>query len=77
MKIYLSKTHSDEEGSFAEEGKLAIIYGSKQDILNLCSFFKQVEKIIQEDDKCHLQFRDNYSNWNKQKHIDLEINLVK
>jgi len=75
MKIYLSKTHADEDGSFAEEGKLGIVYGSKEEILNLCNFFKKVEKHIKNNDICHMHFRDNCPNWNKEEHVDLEINL--
>ncbi|GAA0871621.1 hypothetical protein GCM10009117_07670 [Gangjinia marincola] len=77
MKIYLSKAHSDEDGSFAVEGKQGIIYGTKEDIMNLCSFFKQVESHIKENENCHMHFRDSLKNWNKDKHIDLEINLEK
>ncbi|WP_248722865.1 hypothetical protein [Seonamhaeicola sp. ML3] len=77
MKIYLSKTYSDEDGAFAIEGKHGIIYGTKDDILNLCSFFKLVESHINEDENCHMQFRDCFTNWNKKEHIDLEINLIK
>jgi len=43
MKIYLSKTHSDEDGPFADEGKLAIIYSNKNDLIKLCDFFEKVK----------------------------------
>lgn len=76
MKIYLSRTHSDEDGEFAEEGKMGKIYGNKEDILNLCSFFRKVEKHLRANESCHMHFRDSFVIWNKMNHIDLEINLV-
>jgi len=75
MKIHFSKSHSDEDGPFAEEGKLGIIHGTKDEILELCAFFKQVENHLSTNDNCHMQFRDNLENWNKSNHIDLEINV--
>jgi len=76
MKIYISKSHSDEDGSLAEEGKLGIIYSSKSDILELCDFFENVKNHLEKNDNCHMQLRDNFINWNKDKHIDLEINII-
>jgi len=75
MKLYLSKTHSDEDGSYAEEGKLGILYGSKEDILGLCNYFEKVKEHILKNDNCHMHFRDNFKNWDKNHHIDLEVNL--
>lgn len=75
MKLYLSKNHSDEDGPFAEEGKLGIIYSSKKDILELCTFFEKVKKHIEHNDKCHMHFRDDFSEWEKEKHVDFEINI--
>lgn len=83
MKIYLSKTHSDEdnpEGVFAESGKLGIIYSDQQDLMQLCNFFEDVKKELEHTvvgDPFHLHFRDFLPNWNKSQHIDLEINLIK
>ena len=45
MKLYLSKTHSDEDGPYADEGKLGIIYSSKEDIIKLCDFFEKVFRV--------------------------------
>lgn len=75
MKLYLSKTHSDEDGPFAEEGKLGIIYSSKDVILKLCDFFEQVKNHLEKDDNCHIYFRDSFAGWKKDEHIDLEINI--
>lgn len=77
MKIYLSKTHSDEEGEIAEEGKLGIIYGKKEQLLKLCDFFKQVEEHLKTNNNCHMHLRDSLENWNSKSDIDLEINLEK
>jgi hypothetical protein len=75
MKLYLSKNHSDEDGPFAEEGKLGIIYSSKDDILKLCNFFEQVKKRVEKNDDCHMHFRDSFAEWAKNDHIDIEINI--
>jgi hypothetical protein len=75
MKIYTSKTHADEDGPLAEEGKLAIIYGSKEELLELCVFFKNVEKHLQSNELCHMHFRDNMPNWDRIQHVDIEVNL--
>ena len=75
MKIYLSKTHSDEDGPFADEGKLGIIYSSKEDLIKLCDFFEKVKKEISDKDNIHMHFRDSFENWNGKNHIDLEINI--
>ena len=50
-------------------------YFSKKDIIELCDFFKKVKKHIKHDDKCHMYFRDSFSKWEKDKHIDIEINI--
>ncbi|MBP0905849.1 hypothetical protein ACFSKN_15005 [Mariniflexile gromovii] len=75
MKIYLSKSHSDDDGFFPDEGKSGIIFSSKDDILKLCEFFEKVKNHIENNDNCHMHFRDSFSEWKKEKHIDLEINM--
>lgn len=75
MKLYLSKTHSDEDGPFAEEGKLGIIYSKKEDLIKLCDFFEQVKRELKMGENIHLQFRDSFDDWNKKNHIDIEINV--
>lgn len=75
MKLYLSKTHSDEDGPMADEGKLAIIYSSKEDIRNLTEFFHKVNTYLDDNEYCHMHFRDYFENWSKEKHIDIEINV--
>jgi len=75
MKLYLSKTHSDEEGPYAEEGKLAIIKSSKEDIIKLSAFLNEVTEYLKKNDYCHMQFRDHFDGWSKSEHIDIEINV--
>ena len=76
MKIYLSKTHADsEEDSYVEEGKHAMIFASKNDILKLCSFFEDVKNHITNHENCHMHFKDSFESWNKEKHFDIEVNL--
>lgn len=75
MKIYLSKTHSDQDGPFADEGKLGIIYSSKEDLEKLCDFFEKVKKELSVKENIHMHFRDSFENWNPKNHIDLEINI--
>jgi hypothetical protein len=75
MKLYTSKTHADEDGPMAEEGKLTMIYGSKEELLALCAFFKKVEQHIQSNDLFHMHLRDNMPNWDRIQHADIEVNL--
>ena len=75
MKLYLSKTHSDEDGPISDEGKLGIVYSSKDDIKKLCDFFQEVQNYISKNDTCHMHFRDSFDDWDKDKHIDFEINI--
>ena len=75
MKIYLSKEHADENGPLAKEGKLGIIYSSKEDIIRLCDFFAEIKGQINSAERMHLHFRDSFKDWDKNKHIDIEINL--
>ena len=51
MKLYLSKAHSDEDGPLAKEGKLGIIYSSKEDIIRLCDFFTEVQRQLNNSEK--------------------------
>lgn len=75
MNLYLSKTHSDEDHDLpVETGKLAMIFGSKTDILKLCDFFKSVEMHLKENENCHMHFRDHPANWDRNSDVDIEIN---
>lgn len=75
MKLYLSKTHSDEDGPLADEGKLAIIYSNREDIKRLSKFINEVDRYLDKNEYCHMQFRDHFEEWNKEHHIDIEINV--
>lgn len=75
MKLYLSKTHSDEDGHFAEEGKLGMLYTSKEDLINLCDFFEKVKLQLSNQGNIHMHFRDSFDNWSRENHIDFEINV--
>jgi hypothetical protein len=75
MKLYLSKSHSDDDGFFPEQGKSGIIFSSKADVIKLCDFFEKVKNHIENNDKCHMHFRDSFLEWEKEKHIDIEINV--
>ena len=75
MNLYITKTHSDEEGPDAIEGKRAIIVSSKEDLLLMCDFFEDVKKDLLKYDDIHLHFRDFFDSWDKDKYIDLEVNV--
>lgn len=75
MKIYLSKTHSDEDGSFAVEGKLGILYSKREDLIELCNFFEKVKDELSKRKNIHMHFRDSFNEWNRENHIDIEINV--
>ena len=75
MKLYLSKSHSDEDGPYAEEGKLAIIQSSKEDVIKLSTFLNEVAEYLKTNDYCHMHFRDHFDEWSKTEHIDIEINV--
>jgi hypothetical protein len=75
MKLFTSLFHADEDETKIEEGRYAAIFSSKEDLLKLCSFFEEVKKHISEYDNCHMHFRDSYPEWNKENHIDIEINI--
>jgi len=75
MKLYLSKRHSDEDGPLAKEGKLGIIYSSKEDLLRLCDFFVEVKEELKSAEKIHMHFRDCFDDWDKKQHIDIEVNV--
>ena len=75
MELYTSKTLTDEEGPAADTAKLVMIYASKEEVLKLCAFFAKVEKRLNEKNKCHLHFRDSLKDWDRNKHIDIEINV--
>jgi hypothetical protein len=77
MELYLSKTHSDENGPFAESGKLGIIRCSKENFLQLSNFFQKVSKELETDGNCHMHFRDYLEKWNKKEHIDIQIDIEK
>ena len=75
LKLYLSKEHSDVEGPLAQEGKLAIIRASKDEIIALAEFFSEVSEKIKTDKLCHMQFRDYLQNWERGEHIDIQIDV--
>lgn len=77
MKLFLSDSFSDEEGSQAQEGKTVYVKGSRQSLLELCSFFASVEKYLQNKDgaPCHMHFQDQLESWDRLKHIDVVIEL--
>ena len=74
MKLYMSKTHSDEDGQY-DEGKLCSIYCNKDDIKKLRSFIESVDDYLENNEFCHMHFRDSFSEWNKNEHIDIEIDV--
>lgn len=75
MKLYLSKTHSDEDGPYVDEGKMGIIYSSREDLLKLCDFFEKVRNELSGQENIHMHFRDSFENWNRENHIDIEVNV--
>jgi hypothetical protein len=75
MELYVSKSHSDENDAKTIVGKYGIIVSSKEDILRLCSFFENIKEHIKKNDTCHMHFRDSFSEWDKDAHIDLAINI--
>ncbi|HAD98716.1 MAG TPA: hypothetical protein DCG19_14990 [Cryomorphaceae bacterium] len=75
MKLYLSQTHSDEDGPFAEEGKLGIIYSSRENLMELCNFFEKVKNELLHLEHLHMHFRDSFEAWDPQTHIDIEVNI--
>lgn len=75
MKLYLSKTYSDENGPYADEGKQGIIYSSKEDLIKLCDFFEKVREELSDKKTIHMHFRDSFENWNRENHIDIEVNI--
>lgn len=77
MRIFLREGFSDEEGPMADEGKLGIIYGSEEELLKICDFFEEVKRSLSESSMFHLHLRDCYEGWNKEEHIDIEVNLLK
>jgi len=75
MKLYLSNTHSDEEGEIIGEGKLGILFSSKKDLIKLCDFFESVKKELSNHKNIHMHFRDSFKEWSSEDHIDIEINV--
>lgn len=77
MKLYLSETHSDEDGPMAQEGKLCIIEANTSDIQRLAKFFNDVANFVNSHDgPCHMHFRDSFDGWNKSRHIDISVDLT-
>jgi hypothetical protein len=76
MNLYCSKEFSDEEGPQAEEFKTAYINGTREEILELCSFFKSVEKELNKEAQFHKHFQDYSEKWNKLKSIDIALEVV-
>ena len=77
MKAYSANTFSEEEGPMAVEGKTVYINASKEEIVKLAKFLNRVAAYIENNDICHMHFRDYEPDWNKQTYIDLAIELVK
>ncbi len=75
MKAYLANTFSDEEGPMAEEGKTIYIHATKDKLLELCSYFSEIENHIKTNKTCHMHFRDHSEKWNKQDYIDIAIDI--
>lgn len=75
MKLYLSETHSDIEGKVLGEGKLGILFSSKEDLKRLCDFFETVKKELSNHENIHMHFRDSFKDWNPETHIDIEVNV--
>ena len=76
MKAYIASTFSEEEGPMAVEGKTVYINASKAEIQKLATFMAKVAKFVEENDPCHMHFRDFEPDWNKQDYIDVAIELV-
>jgi hypothetical protein len=76
MNLYSSKEHSDEEGPLADEFKLAIIKGSRKELETLCDFFLEVKKSLAREEPLHMHFRDHQSDWQKEKSIDIALEVV-
>ncbi|MBA6156482.1 hypothetical protein H3Z83_08155 [Tenacibaculum sp. S7007] len=74
MKLYYSKTYSDEEG-IAEQANSVMIFGSKEELLKMCNFFEKIKTHLKENDNCHMHLCDNYDGWKKKENFDLEISL--
>jgi hypothetical protein len=74
MKLYLSKSHSDEDGPYADEGKLGMIISNREDLIKLCDFFEKVKDELSKQDNIHMHFRDSFEEWNRENHIDIEVN---
>ncbi len=75
MKAYLANTFPDEEGPMAEEGKTIYIHGTLEQLLELCSYFSELEKHLRANETCHMHFQDHSRNWNKQNYIDVAIDI--
>ena len=75
MKAYLADAVSDEEVPQAEEGKTVYIQGSKQSLLELCSFFPEVAQHLKQNDTCHMHFQDDSKMRAKETHIDVSVGL--
>lgn len=76
MKLYLSTTHSDEDGPMAMTGKMAMIYGSHEELMQLCDFFDQVKmRLASTSEPLHMQFRDHLADWDWKQNVDIAITL--
>lgn len=75
MKVFLADSFSDEEGPLAEEGKTVYIQGSREKLLELCQFFKEIANHLENDESCHMHFRDSSNSWNKQNYIDVAVDV--
>ena len=75
MKAFLTETFSDEEGELAREGKTIYIRGSRQSLMELCSFFGSVAQHLKQNEACHMHFQDHAKGWAKKTHIDVSVDL--
>lgn len=77
MKAYLANTFADEQGPQAVEGKTVYIRASKEQIKELSIFLSKVAEYVENNSTCHMHFQDYEENWNKERYIDLVIDLIK
>jgi hypothetical protein len=74
MDLYYSKTYSDEDG-VADTANSGLIFGSKEELLKICEFFAKVKSHLAKNDNCHMHLCDDFENWEKGKHFDIEVTI--
>ena len=75
MQLWLSDTFSDDEAAAAIEGKVAIIHGSKAEVMAIARFTAKVAEHLEGAGYCHMHLRDNMVGWSKVDHIDIEVTV--